>query len=162
MKKKLRIVLVVLLLLSGSCQKDNGLNNKGSLPFTTYKRVPIVQVLLNGKVANFLIDTGASTSLLDITVAKKYGFAYNVIEDEHVYGIGGQSHLYHVEGVHIFCCGNNVEVYFKGSDLSAIRKQLNVVGIIGADHLNRRDLIIDFKHDVIRRGDYEEGVHYYN
>lgn len=50
----------------------------------------IIEGIVNGKTANFLIDTGASVGLIDDTQVKKYGLSIGKMFNGTLVGAGGE------------------------------------------------------------------------
>ena len=91
---KLLIILIALFSISQNY-------SQGDIPFKTIKKLPVIEVLVNGKQAYLLIDTGASISLMD-TGGQKY-FKYYTVEDKYnkYYAIGvvnGNMEIKRVQG----------------------------------------------------------------
>jgi hypothetical protein len=110
----------------------------------------LMEVVLNGKKAFLLIDTGASKSLLDINKSSKYNFSYNKLNIEKYIGIGGIQDMYTIYNYKI----DNFFIPMIGTDLSEIAPFFNydgiyIVGIIGSDFLNNRNAIIDYKNNKL-------------
>jgi len=108
--------------------------------------LPTINVEINGKPAKLLIDTGADSSILDYTADTIYGFRY----DKNVpitigKGLGGISLIYGVEDVVLVHKTDTLNVKFKSTDLSLIRLNSGIIGIIGSDFLYRNNYIIDYK-----------------
>lgn len=118
------------------------------IDFRLIKGLPVARLELNGKEGNFIIDTGAEYSMIDMSVRKKYKF--RIWEDKYKgRGIGGGvvkifytniKQLKHKESV--------IKIKFKSADLSNIRSQLSVIGVIGSDWLSK-NVVIDFKNKVL-------------
>lgn len=85
---KIKIITLLLLLFVTSC------NNKPSTPnevkFNTYNNIPVVQGTINGKKANFIIDSGASLTIVNNEFKDKYGFGESKL-DLTIEGINGGS-----------------------------------------------------------------------
>lgn len=108
-----------------------------------------VDLKVNDKYARFLVDTGASISLLDINQAKKYGFTYKSRNDEAI-GLGGSTRRYKAYG-HETRTKNDREllVRFEAADLSNIVHNMqldgvSILGVIGSDFLMNTGAVIDY------------------
>lgn len=149
MKKIIFLIALSLMTITISCKKDNPIPD--SIKFSISERLPIMDVIINGKKAKLLLDTGASASLIDSNVAEKYGFnLYNLIEMD-VTGIGGSQKLYHTKGIEVYYLGQPMYVRFKSTDLKGIRLQLGIVGVVGTDYLQQHEMVIDYKNKVLRK-----------
>lgn len=156
------ITIILLLLITVGCnppQKvDTPVQNKREYvsPMFIVAGVPIVKGELNHKEAYFMVDTGATFSLLDVTQSEDYGFKV-IGPDQSVtaYGLGGSyTNLDSLSeyDVHI----NELSVNnFKGTDLAHLMSVLSsisgkhVVGIVGSNHLIEEGLIIDYSDNAI-------------
>jgi hypothetical protein len=149
MKKLLLLLPLLLLLTFTSCNKDKDIPE--SIKFSIPNRLPVLKVTINGVQGRLLLDTGAGLSMIDSSVCKKYGFDVYALEDMVVNGIGGSQVLYHTKGVEVYYDEQPMYIRFKSANLSAIRKQLGVVGIVGTDYLRQHKMIIDYKNNVLRK-----------
>ncbi len=143
MMKKYRM-LFIFLIASAIVMSQN------EIPFQTNKGIPIVKLELNGKHAYFVLDTGASLSILDKSVKKHYGFTtrsvYDVSSKNSILGIGGRQELYKAYNVLLTIKGEKtIYINFKSTNLSSLRRSLNVVGVIGSDFLIEHGYTIDLK-----------------
>jgi hypothetical protein len=144
---------VVLVLLSGCATSREA---DSWMYFTTIGRIPVIEGKINGKRAFFIIDTGASCSILDEGVSEKFGFNFGARADERVHSLAGEARMHKA-----FDCV--VEVgplrlqhgVFRTRQLqelaSAIRKhdEVDIAGIIGSDIFNKYRMSIDFKRNTI-------------
>ena len=125
-------------------RKKKVVSEKEVIKFSMNKRVPIIQVELNGKKAKFLIDSGASLNILDKNAAKEYGFKTYSSSDSTVTGIGGAEEILSVGGTDVVINGKKVRMPFKSIDLSNVVSKLGIVGIIGSRWLSQQGYIIDY------------------
>lgn len=144
-----------LLMLSG-CSSNAYLSEVKQLRFTTIGRIPVVEGKINGKRAYFIIDTGASCSILNQSVSDRFGFKSFVKSDEHVVALEGQARMNHA-----FNCLvevgplrlKNVIFRTKCMDnfVSVIQthENIEIAGIIGSDIFNRYGIAINFKSNTI-------------
>lgn len=112
-----------------------------------------VKLRLNNREANFLIDTGAAASLLDINQANVYNFKFYLTENTFA-GAGGLSHRFRVTEYSFIHDNTKLNVYPYGADLKFVvesfsDKGISVVGVIGSDFLTRHDAIIDYKNEKL-------------
>jgi hypothetical protein len=128
----------------------------GELQFKTVGLIPIVEGKINGKRAWFIIDTGASVSILNRSNARHFGFKCFDSYSVSVVGFGGESKMNEA-----FNC--KVEfgplllknISFRArhmNDLTDVIRQhenIEIAGIIGADVFNRYKIAIDFKKSTI-------------
>lgn len=104
----------------------------------------MLNVFINGKGARLLIDSGATSSYLDITQSKHYRFTVEKSEDD-VAGIGGTRDIYDIYNVTLLLRGGVLKHKFKGMDLSSVTSRKHIVGILGTDFLNKHEVMINYK-----------------
>jgi len=115
-----------------------------------HNNLHFITVKVNGVDANFLVDTGAIVSIMDINQAKKYKFDYNVSQQSFV-GIGGQTPSYNIFNYKINHDSINLYLHPVGADLKEIvnsfvdHNSIKIVGIIGSDFFKNNEAIIDYK-----------------
>src|SRR5688500_9835416 len=63
--------------------------NTNCMKFRTIKNIPVLEGKLNGKRALFIIDTGASVSILNKSESQKFGFRFIDSAGDQVAGLGG-------------------------------------------------------------------------
>jgi hypothetical protein len=119
-------------------------------------KIPVIQGKINGKSAFFIIDTGASCSILNESAALRFGFGSYALGDYHLTGLGGNAKINQA----INC---TVEIgpltithrKFRARDLDELAQiikrdeNIEIAGILGSDILNQYGLTIDFKHSLI-------------
>lgn len=105
------------------------------------KKRPIVECYINGKAANFLLDTGASVAFIDREFINEYGLAEGKKYHGSIVGAGGE-----LRGVR-YCNSfvtlpNGKEVaQFMLADISVVRESIkeetgiDIVGIIGWEQM---------------------------
>ena len=114
-----------------------------------HKYLYFIKVKLNNRDANFLIDTGAASSLLDINQAIDYKFKINRTGHKFA-GAGGLSDQYRVTNYVFHHNTDQLMVYPLGADLKFVVESfdedgITVTGVIGSDFLKQHDAIIDYK-----------------
>jgi hypothetical protein len=144
--KKVVIILSLLLLLTSFKPAEK---TSKSIELIHHNHLYFIRVILNGKKANLLIDTGAAASLLDINQAKDYNFKFNKT-NENFAGVGGLSSRYRVFNYKFNHDSTTLPVYPFGADLKFIaetfeEKGMPIVGVIGSDFLKKNDAVIDYK-----------------
>lgn len=114
----------------------------------------IVEGLVNGKKACFLLDTGASVGLIDSSRRKKFGLVVGRRYNGTLVGAGGEMEECHV-------CNTVVEVHgrkisqFLLSDISgvvsSIRREtgIEILGIIGLPQMKFAGIRIDANDDLV-------------
>jgi hypothetical protein len=154
--KKLYTILILFMALMSSCsstQYVNSINVENrmaeELDLVYTRKLFFIDLYLNGKRGRFLVDTGASISILDVNQSKYYHFN-TMKRNDNVVGVGGSSNIYGIKNCELSTKdGLVVLVNFKGSDLSALNNSmrkdgLEVVGVIGSDFLMNANAIINY------------------
>jgi len=119
-------------------------------------RIPVISATLNGKPAYFIIDTGASVSVLNEPEAKSYGFIVGANDDVNVTGFTGTSNMRRVVNctlqvgtlkiTHIrFSCKNINELV----TVVYGNENIKISGILGSDLLGQYRMQIDFMNQTI-------------
>jgi hypothetical protein len=148
--KKVLIAIAVIFALT-SCAATNSLEIE-HLNFRKIGRIPVVEGKINGKKAYFIIDTGASVSILNDVAADHFGFRSIAVRNQSVLGLGGQAKLN--DAVHaVVEFGplrlNGITFRTKHmADFVAMIKEIEnieIAGIIGGDVFDRYNITIDFK-----------------
>jgi hypothetical protein len=146
---------IVVFLMSG-CVSQASLQTANQMKFFTIKHIPIIQGSINGKRAYFIIDTGASCSILNQSVADRFGFRYFATLEGSVTGLGGSTKVsrafnYIIEFGPLRIC--NVIFHTRHLDdlASVIQEQENIdiAGIIGSDIFKRYEIGINYKTNTI-------------
>ena len=158
--KKL-IVSTLLILLMIGCKKEENVSNDFVYKHKFIQRdfLPIVSGTLNGGEVNFLLDTGASISILDIQEATKHGVRKGQTSDLEIGGYGGvTSDILELKNVSVKLGNENMTQDFKGKDIQYLIKGirgatgLSIVGIIGNDNISSSNLILDFEtNNILKR-----------
>jgi len=113
------------------------------MKFSTRKGVPTIKVTINGKGAKFLIDSGANSSFVDSSLARK--FAFNIVENNAVlHGAGGKVQMYDVYKCKIVTEDGPLDIRMKAIDFSNVREGFGIAGIIGSDYLIKNKMNIDY------------------
>lgn len=120
------------------------------LKFMLRKGLPVIYTTVNGKGAKFLIDTGASSSLIDLTLKNHFKFKVTDIEDiVDVVGIGGKSDMYKTNKIDFRTKVSEMNISFKATNLKLIRGALGVSGVLGGDFLKKYKCNIDYTSKII-------------
>lgn len=153
--RKLLFGLMILLSLT-TCQKEVSNEFTYSHQILSRDFLPIVEGTLNGKRAFFLLDTGASVSILDLKSSTNYNVKIGNIEDIGIGGYGGvTSDVNNLSNVNLMLGTERMKDDFSGKDIQylvqAIRKNTGytIVGIIGNNNITESRLILDFENNVI-------------
>ncbi len=130
-----------------------------SVNFYTVGKIPIIKTRLNGKQAYFIVDTGASVSILNETEAEYYGFTVmnaDVYATTEVMGFNGSAPTGRVNTCTIEI-GDVAIKYgnFRSKNMQdfayILQKNENIrlAGILGADLMNRYSMSINFMDKTI-------------
>jgi len=156
--KKLIYILTLLIITSYGCTKIDRDFTDNTVEFETVEKVPIVKGTLNNKIAYYIIDSGASISVLDESQSKDYGFGvYDNPEFGNGFGYGGVAKFKEAMGVNAYIGGVKINVAFKAQNLSLLSDNLKrqygikIVGIVGCDWLKTNEIIIDFKNNTLTK-----------
>lgn len=151
----LTLSILILAIVFG-CSSIQFSNNIGYLPFNTVGKIPIVEGKINGKKAIFIVDTGASCSLLNESASSEFNFNYRVAKNTFVQSLTTESPLQEATNctIHIGPIELRNHV-FKTRDMAGIvsvilkHENVYIAGIIGADILNKYRMTIDFRNNIL-------------
>lgn len=130
-----------------------------SVNFYTVGKIPVIRTRLNGKLAHFIVDTGASVSILNEAEASHYGFTVmnaDVYATTEVLGFNGSAPTGRVNTCTIEI-GDMAIKYgsFRSKNMQdfayILQKNENIrlAGILGADLMNRYSMRINFMDKTI-------------
>jgi len=145
-KVLIKSVLFLFILLYGCVATSTDcFKHYNSINLISFDNMLFTTIKLNGKDALFLIDTGASKSLLDINKAEEYKFKYILFSRTSYIGIGGNQDVYSAYDYKM----DKFYVYVLATDLSEItpyfsKNNLHIVGIIGSDFFSSHRAFIDY------------------
>lgn len=123
-----------------------------TITFKIVKNIALIEGYINGAAAYFILDTGASITLLNESLAYEYSFKTldnRFFEQRHIVGLGGRSPIKEVRSaivkigphelkfINKACNLDNLSVYFNDPNIK-------VAGIIGIDLLRILGGKIDF------------------
>jgi hypothetical protein len=114
-----------------------------------------ITLRLNGKDAIFLIDTGASSSILDSAQSDSYN-CYKYIIDRKLLGVGGAKNYYYALNVNLLDSSKSkLDVNLDIVDLSSLVQtmsneyNLDIQGILGSDFFYEYDAKINYRDQTI-------------
>jgi predicted aspartyl protease len=149
----LRYLLIVVVLFT-SCRPATRTNQ--SINFFSIVHIPVVEGRINGKVAFFIVDTGASCSILNESVAKHYGFKTMLVQDEHLMGLNGTARMKTAYDYSITLSVLKIKgVTFRTRKIDELvdviknNESIAIAGIIGSDVLKKYQMGIDFRTNKI-------------
>ncbi len=150
--KYFRNVLIVVLLTS--CHPVT--RTTESINFLSVAQIPVIEGRINGKTAYFIVDTGASCSILNESVARHFGFKTMVALDEHLMGLNGAARIktafnYAIElgPLRIKSLVFRTRRIDELVDVIKNNDRVSIAGIIGADVLKKYQMSIDFRTNKI-------------
>ncbi len=154
--------LFLLLLLVGSLVEAMALGpatDRYSIDIVCLKKVPIIEVKLNGKTAYFILDSGSDISLLNNKELTKYAFSLKNRATKDIKGISGERKaVYEVLGLHLQAADQLLETTFYATDLSPLvgallnSTQILISGIIGMDLMRAYGFEIDYRNKKLYLG----------
>jgi len=118
------------------------------LPVTMIGTRPTVSLLVNGKPARFLIDSGSWASVIDSTAAAALGLKL-VKTDERARGVGGEVDLYFTE-VESLAINKDASLGKVDMLVSADVGGNGYIGLLGENILGFADIEYDLPHGAIR------------
>jgi hypothetical protein len=144
-----------LLILLG-CMAPVPLTTPGCVSFKTVNKIPVVEGKINGKKAYFIIDTGASISILNETEANRFGFKFAVAEGMEVHGLGGHAGINEVFECEVEFGSLKIKgVKFHTRKLNEVMQaitendHIHIAGIIGANVIDFYGVTINYKNRTI-------------
>jgi len=154
--------LILLLLLAGSLVEGMAFEpttDRYSIDIICLKKVPIIEVQLNGKTAYFILDSGSDISLVNNKELTKYAFSLKKRATKDLKGISGERKaIYEILDLHFQAAGQLLETTFYAADLSPLvgsllkSTQIRVSGIIGMDLMKAYGFEIDYRNKKLYLG----------
>lgn len=145
-------LLTVLIIVATSCKSQT----KKMLSLTDENR-PHIEVKINGKSAVFLVDTGATTSILDLRVAYNLADTVVKVDSAWVMGVSGVSNqIYETDSLGIYIHTKRYRMKFGAMDLTSqsfwFYKQHNMIlsGILGSDFLRSTGATINLRTNKVK------------
>lgn len=147
MNMKINLALLSILALF-LCSCGASRTTDGVIHFSQPNKMAVVYVEINGKKETLLIDTGASQSLIDVTLKDRLN--YSLVNAGVTYnGLGGHQASYHTKGIEVKYKDRVLNINFKAVDLKNVRNSLGISGVIGSDYLTKNKLIINYGNSTI-------------
>ncbi|SKC84073.1 Aspartyl protease [Ohtaekwangia koreensis] len=123
-----------------------------TIAFKIIRNVAIIEGDINGTLALFIIDTGASITLLNESLSTLYNF--RVVDNKyfarrHIVGLGGRSMIKEVRSATIKIGAIEIKFINKASDLDNLTayfddREVKIAGILGTDVMTALGGKIDF------------------
>jgi hypothetical protein len=108
-----------------------------------------LQMTINNKPALFIIDSGSSKSIIDVSKDSVYNFSYIEFGDQQYAGIGGNSQIYMVYNYIIVETQNAFLGVNIGKMLSFFKTDIPIVGILGSDFLFNSKAVLNYGNNTI-------------
>ena len=122
------------------------------IPLTIRANIILIKLLVNNRPANFIVDTGASVSLLDRKQASKYNFVwFEEYGSGELNSLAGINSMLPTGGIRLsYDLLTFRKFRFYGSNFDPLhsylaKRNIHVLGIVGADFLIRNKAVIDYK-----------------
>lgn len=122
------------------------------IPITIRANIILIKLLVNNQPANFIVDTGASVSLLDRKQASKYKFiCFENYGSGEINSLAGINSLLPIGGIRL---GYDLLTFrrfrFYGSNFGPLhsylaKRNIHILGIVGADFLIKNKVVIDYQ-----------------
>lgn len=154
MLKMFLIWIFALALFSQNC------NNTNVTTKLTFERpnetLPFILVTINGNPAMFLLDTGSGACIIDINQLTDYSLSTDSLPVGLFSGVGGYNSYYILRGLNsLKIDGVEFPVDFSTTNLFNViasfrtNDQLNVLGILGADFINKYHGSLNFANNQL-------------
>jgi len=147
--KNLLIYLFISVLFISCQAQDNSFEGDGKVDFIAVSKVPVVEGTINGKKAFYIVDSGASLSVLDDNQSEYFDFSTSK-SNMAAAGYGGVASFGNAYDVKLTIGGKKFDTDFKSQDLSKIidlireNDGVEISGIIGSDIMKDYHFIIDY------------------
>lgn len=117
-------------------------------------KIPIVKKEIEGKDYMFIVDSGASMSIIDSTFYNNNSQLFEFKEEVDLIFTGISIKRELTSSLILTKIDNKITL-FAVSDISSMRNSFNeydydIIGILGSDYLNKNKLIIDYNNKTLR------------
>lgn len=145
--------LIALVTLKG--QAKNGVVTH-EIPINIAQNVLFITLTVNDSSATFIIDTGATVSLLDEKQASEYHFVCHKSQGKgKINGLSGVNTLQLVSGIRVYHDEFKLKGFkFYSCNLDSLhqffeKRNIFILGIIGADFLVKYNALIDYENQKL-------------
>lgn len=118
------------------------------------KRI-LIPVKVNGKSVYFLVDTGASVALVDITKENELGFKLGKKLAGGIVGAGGEiAEVYHVKNLDVDFNGHKI-YQFVATNIDAVKQSIKretdyeIFGILCLEQMKQLGMVIDTANNIV-------------
>lgn len=151
--KKHAIIITLLMISSFNTNSINWdpVEDRQSTEILSLDKVPIIIVMLNGKAAYFVLDSGSDVTLIHNLETGKYQFNFDKRASKSIIGAaGGNQPIHQASGIELHIAQRSLKTLFYATDLSSVVESLSqstgyiISGIIGMDLMRRYGFEIDY------------------
>lgn len=118
------------------------------------KRI-LIPVKVNGKSVYFLVDTGASVALVDITKENELGFKLGKKLAGGIVGAGGEiAEVYHVKNLDVDFNGHKI-YQFVATNIDTVKQSIKretdyeIFGILCLEQMKQLGMVIDTANNIV-------------
>lgn len=152
-------ILMVFILIG--CQSPNYLNVATTTEIASHinleyeRKLFFIDVYLNGRKTKFLVDTGASVSVLDINQSKEFDFICRSMTNRRIVGLNGSILQYSVSNVDLRAKdGKVIPCHLRACDLSQVINKMEeegiyITGVLGSDFLMNAKATINYENKTL-------------
>lgn len=126
------------------------------IPITIYWNIIFIELEVNDRPAMFIVDTGASVSLVDRQQASEYEFiCHENVGSGKINGLTGINTLVPTSRINV----SHYNYKFRGIKFYAIdidpiheyleKRNIHILGILGADFLIKNKAVIDYENKIL-------------
>ena len=143
------LLVSCLFLIFGCKDRDTSFTGDKKIEFTTVNNIPIIKGLVNNQPVYFIVDSGASLSVLDKNQSSKLKF-FTAPSEESAAGYSGIAVFHEAFNVDVSVGDLPVKTKFRAQDMSAIVQLIReaegiyISGIIGSDVWRKLGAVIDY------------------
>lgn len=148
------LLVSCLFLIFGCKDPDTSFTGDKKIEFFTVNNIPIVEGQINSKAVYFIVDSGASLSVLDKNQSSNLKF-FTVPSEESAAGYSGIAVFDEAHNVKVALGDLPIKTKFRAQDMSAIvelireHEGIHVSGILGSDVWRKLGAVIDYQNNCI-------------
>lgn len=150
------LICVALNVVLGCVTTEKAVGEDYHVPFQMIgSSIPVIKVTLNEKNAWFIIDTGASATIINAALTKYFGITPHSKQQGELYGLGGttsfESYLCRIRIGrvtinHPALKSKNLDAFFNHISFA---ENFEIAGILGSDILSRYKFIINYSNRTL-------------
>lgn len=148
------LLVSCLFLIFGCKEPDTSFTGDKKIEFFTVNNIPVVSGVINKHTVYFIVDSGASLSVLDKNQSSKLKF-FTVPSEESAAGYSGVAVFEKAYKASVSVGDVPVKIDFRAQDMSAIvtlihdSEGIYISGIIGSDVWRKLGAVIDYQNSCI-------------